>query len=334
VHGAGRHRARAAGQRVRAHPDADVVVLLAVGRAQARHLVLGQASHPVLGEHLPELPGLAQVPVGEGERDEVLVAPVDGEVLAVLVQEHQPHVDRLEDRVREGPGVAELLQGRGELTRPAFGLRLAVPCGGEQRPDDSAGQRGDEGVEDRAGQRLAVETEVEDTGDPEQADAGNGHDDRAAVAELPDQPDRRDDGQDPGAARLRVEPQHPERDQVEDRDDGDRPPGEPRPGCHRGQDLRDQDDDQAGQRPRLRGQVVADAGGSAAPQGQVHEHQEQEQRLRDPRLGRLAADQTTSPGPDAVQQGCSHHPSWTAPRRPCSTSTESHGVRVRDGVLT
>jgi hypothetical protein len=77
--------------------------------------VLGQATHPVLGEHLPELARLARVTLREGQLDEVVVTAVHREVVAVLVQQHQTDVDRLEDRVREGPGVPELLERGGEL---------------------------------------------------------------------------------------------------------------------------------------------------------------------------------------------------------------------------
>ena len=81
--------------------------------------MLGQAAHAVLGVDVAELAGLAGVPLREGERHEVLVAAVHGQVLAVLAQQNQPDVDRLEDRVGEGAGVAELLEGGREVARPA-----------------------------------------------------------------------------------------------------------------------------------------------------------------------------------------------------------------------
>ena len=139
-----------------------------------------QAPHAVLGVDLAELAGPAGVALGEGEVQEVLVATVHREVLAVLAQQHQADVDRLEDRVREGPGVVQLLHRVLELLGTPgrdLGPLRAVVSSAHATPPMSEATSGSTTDRDRL---TTVEAEV---------DAAPGY--RSARGTRPPRPPRR-----------------------------------------------------------------------------------------------------------------------------------------------
>ena len=117
-HGPGRDRQRHPGERVGAHPHPDVVELLAARGTAGRHLLRGQGRGAVLGEHVADLAGLTLVTVGEGQRHEVAVPPVHRLVVSRRVDEEQPDVDGVVDRLGHQPlEVDRRLRGRQPLPR-------------------------------------------------------------------------------------------------------------------------------------------------------------------------------------------------------------------------
>ena len=214
-----------------------------------RHLLARQQRHAVGCVDVAELAGPAAVPVRVGQPHEVDVPLVQGPVGAGVVEQHQPDVDGVEDRLGEAALLVDGVHGQGELG-PLLG-GLGVP-GVDLL--DAAGQRErdpgrDERHHQRPGQVDPAGAEVEHRRHAHQDQARDAGDHGAALAELAAQPQGGyDDHGDRGAAPV-VEPGQAERDDVEHRDDGDRRARQPVPGHQERRGGEDQRQREPGGRP-------------------------------------------------------------------------------------